>query len=234
MKSAAGAGLVKIQDLINDAKCFEVVRSLRWPEGVLCSHCGNEHVIKFGRDETQEHRQRYRCKSCGRCFDDLTGTIFEGSGPRRTLWNIVSDRVPRRIEHAVPLLPMITTQLISSVLLRHPHIKLAVVFGSLAAGTARPDSDLDLAVADDKPLSADARIALIADLAEELGRPVDLIDLARAGEPLLGQILTHGRRILGSDERYADLLRRHLIDDADFAPYRSRILAERRRAWIDR
>ena len=41
-------------------------------------HCGNEHVIKFGRDETQEHRQRYHCKSCGRYFDDLTGTIFEG------------------------------------------------------------------------------------------------------------------------------------------------------------
>ena len=50
MKSTAGAGLVKIQDLINDAKCFEVVRSLRWPEGVLCPHCGDEHVIKFGRE----------------------------------------------------------------------------------------------------------------------------------------------------------------------------------------
>jgi hypothetical protein len=35
-------------------------------------------------------------------------------------------------------------------------------------------------VADDKPLSADARMALIADLAEHVGRPVDLIDLARA------------------------------------------------------
>ena len=75
---------------------------------------------------------------------------------------------------------MTTTELINSVLLRHPHIKLAVLFGPLAAGTARPDSDLDLAVADDKPLSADARIALIADLAEHVGRPVDLIDLARA------------------------------------------------------
>ncbi len=129
---------------------------------------------------------------------------------------------------------MTTTELISSVLLRHPHIKLAVLFGSLAAGTVRPDSDLDLAVANEQPLSVDARMALIADLAEHVGRPVDLIDLTRAGEPLLGQILTHGRRILGSDERYAQLLRRHLLDDSDFAPYRSRILAERRRAWIDR
>jgi hypothetical protein len=35
----ASTGLVKIQDLINDAKCFEVVRDLRWPEGVRCPHC---------------------------------------------------------------------------------------------------------------------------------------------------------------------------------------------------
>lgn len=81
---------------------------------------------------------------------------------------------------------MTTTELIGSVLLRHPHVKLAVLFGSLAAGAGRPDSDLDLAVADDRPLSADARMALIADLAEHVGRPVDLIDLTRTGEPLLG------------------------------------------------
>lgn len=82
------------------------------------------------------------------------------------------DGVHRRIEHAVPLSQMTTTELIGSVLLRHPHVKLAVLFGSLAGGAARPDSDLDLdlAVADDRPLSADARMALIADLAEHAGR----------------------------------------------------------------
>ncbi|RDE52196.1 MAG: DDE transposase, partial [Candidatus Accumulibacter meliphilus] len=35
--------MVKIQDLINDAKCFEVVRDLRWPAGVRCPHCADEH-----------------------------------------------------------------------------------------------------------------------------------------------------------------------------------------------
>lgn len=121
-----------------------------------------------------------------------------------------------------------------AVLARHPHIDLAILFGSLALDVARPDSDLDLAVAAAAPLSGEARMNLIADLAERFGRPVDLIDLERVGEPLLGQILIHGRRLLGSDERYAQLLRRHLFDNADFAPYRSRILAERRQAWIGR
>ena len=125
-----------------------------------------------------------------------------------------------------------TIDLITAVLTRHPQIELAILFGSLATGNARPDSDLDLAVASAQSLNQESKSALIADLAENLGRPVDLIDLTTVGEPLLGQILRHGRRVLGSDERYARLISRHLFDMADFAPYRSRILAERRRAWI--
>ncbi len=127
---------------------------------------------------------------------------------------------------------MLTTDLILTVLSRHAHIEQAILFGSLATGKATPDSDLDLAVASVVPLSPVTKSALIADLAETLGRPVDLIDLTTVGEPLLGQILQHGRRVLGSDEQYARLLSKHLFDMADFAPYRSRILAERRRAWI--
>ena len=63
IEHSATPEFVTIQDLINDAKCFEVVRKMRWPEDVLCAHCGDQHVIKFGRDETHEGRQRYRCKS---------------------------------------------------------------------------------------------------------------------------------------------------------------------------
>ena len=75
-------------------------------------------------------------------------------------------------------------------------------------------------------------MALIGDLALEIGRPVDLIDLNSVGEPLLGQIVTGGRRLMGSDTHYAELIRKHLYEQADFMPYRSRILAERRRRWI--
>lgn len=117
---------------------------------------------------------------------------------------------------------------------RHPRVELAILFGSMASGTARPDSDIDLAVGSDTPLSQNEKAALIADLAESLGRPVDLIDLGTIGEPLLGQVLRHGRRLIGSDEHFAGLLSRHLFEMADFFPYRSRILTERRQAWIGR
>jgi predicted nucleotidyltransferase len=127
---------------------------------------------------------------------------------------------------------MVEAALVHEVLERHPRLRLAVVFGSVASGKARPDSDLDLAVAADTALVAAEKTALISDLALRLGRSIDLIDLARVGEPLLGQILIHGKRILGSEEVIAELLRRHLFDMADFVPYRNRILAERRQAWI--
>jgi Transposase zinc-ribbon domain len=31
--------MIHIQSLIDDAKCFETVRALRWPDGVRCAGC---------------------------------------------------------------------------------------------------------------------------------------------------------------------------------------------------
>lgn len=118
------------------------------------------------------------------------------------------------------------------VLSQFPTLALALVFGSVALGRPRLDSDLDIAVSAGKPLSANEKMAMIAALAKRTGRPVDLIDLTTVSEPLLGQIIRHGRRLLGSDNSYGRLLSRHLFEQADFMPYRNRILAERRLAWI--
>jgi hypothetical protein len=74
-------------------------------------------------------------------------------------------------------------------------------------------------------------MALIDALARAAERPIDLIDLSTAGEPLLGQILQHGQRLTGADSTFATLVSRHLFDAADFLPYRNRMLRERREAW---
>ena len=113
-----------------------------------------------------------------------------------------------------------------------PGIKLVMLFGSLAAGEGHAGSDLDLAVDAGRRLTVSEKMALISELAGKTGRPVDLVDIHAIGEPLLGQILRHGKRILGSDTHYANLIFRHLLEQADFLPYRNRILAERRQAWI--
>ncbi|WP_242476680.1 transposase [Halochromatium glycolicum] len=70
--------MLKIQTLIDDAKCFETVRTLRWREGVSCVRCGSAAVTKQVRDSRQPERQKYRCRDCGRWLDDLTGTVFAG------------------------------------------------------------------------------------------------------------------------------------------------------------
>lgn len=113
-------------------------------------------------------------------------------------------------------------------------VRLAIVFGSLAKGTQKPGSDLDIAVALDQAMSVQQHIDLIGALALATGRPIDLVDLRTAGEPLLGQIMQHGRRILGSDVLHAQYMTRHVMDAADFMPYQTRILEERRQAWIGR
>ena len=121
---------------------------------------------------------------------------------------------------------------LTEVLSRYPQIRLAILFGSSANATDTAESDLDIAVLADRPLESELKIQIIGELATRFGRPIDLIDLRTAGEPLLGEVLK-GRRILGDDTTYAKLIVRHLFDAADFLPYRNRILAERRARWID-
>lgn len=123
---------------------------------------------------------------------------------------------------------------VAQLLAQRPELELAIVFGSVAAGRQRPNSDLDLAVQAQRPLTVEQRIALVGDLALASGRAIDLIDLRTVGEPLLGQILSQGRRLLGSDEVFAELLRKHLFDAADFLPYAQRLVEQRRQAWIAR
>jgi len=43
-------------------------------------------VARHGRDDSQPHRQRYRCSGCGARFDDLTGTILAGHHQPLRVW----------------------------------------------------------------------------------------------------------------------------------------------------
>jgi len=69
----AVSDLVNLSGLLDDAKCFALVRQHRWPEGARCPVCDSGAVIRDGHDDTQFYRQRYRCKACAGRFDDLTG-----------------------------------------------------------------------------------------------------------------------------------------------------------------
>jgi transposase-like protein len=82
----AAPDLVNLSSLIDDAKCFALVRQQRWPEGVRCPGCGSGAVVRHGCDATQPHRRRYRCKACAGRFDDLTGTALAGHHQPLRVW----------------------------------------------------------------------------------------------------------------------------------------------------
>ena len=113
----------------------------------------------------------------------------------------------------------------------YPQFKLAILFGSQATGGATGESDIDLALLSDAPISSSMKLQLVEQIGARFGRPVDIVDLFFAAEPVLGQVFK-GKRLLGDNATYARLLTRHLINTADFVPLQQRILTERRNAWI--
>jgi transposase-like protein len=78
--------LVTLSSLIDDAKCYALIRQYRWPDGVRCPHCDSPSVARDGRDDTQRHRQRYRCTACRTRFDDLSGTVLAGHHQPLRVW----------------------------------------------------------------------------------------------------------------------------------------------------
>src|SRR5690242_3317874 len=82
----AAIDLVNLSALLDDAKCLAFVRQHRWPEGVRCPCCDSGAVIRDGCDDTQPHRQLYRCKACAGRFDDLTGTVLAGHHQPLRVW----------------------------------------------------------------------------------------------------------------------------------------------------
>ena len=102
--------LVNLPSLIDDARCFELVRQHRWPDGVRCPRCGGAAIARDGRDDVQPHRQRYRCAGCGARFDDLSGTVLAGRHRPLRLWvlclylmglNLSNRQIARELDLAV-------------------------------------------------------------------------------------------------------------------------------------
>lgn len=120
---------------------------------------------------------------------------------------------------------------LSRFLAGYPQFRLAILFGSQATGDITAESDIDLALLSEIPISSSLKLELVEKIGARFGRPVDIVDLYHAAEPILGQVFK-GKRLLGDDATYASLLTKHLINSADFAPLQQRILDERRNAWI--
>jgi len=75
-------------------------------------------------------------------------------------------------------------------------IDSAWIFGSEAAGRARPESDVDVAILFVRAPSAAELVEARAEGAALLDRPLDLVDLDTTSPILAYQVLRHGRLLV--------------------------------------
>jgi len=100
------------------------------------------------------------------------------------------------------------------------------LFGSTAAGRARPESDIDLAVLPEGTISNSQLFEARLQLAEALGQDVDLIDLAQASTVLRKEVLAGGKLVYETDPpRRAEFEMYTLSDYARLNEERSPVLA---------
>lgn len=109
-----------------------------------------------------------------------------------------------------------------------PNLELAMVFGSVAAGDPRPDSDIDVAVYPKRKLSGHQRQKLADQIACAIGRTVDLVDLTDTDGALLRLILRKGKIVFSKQPGIHGLLSERLLGwQEDFEPQLNALLATR-------
>src|SRR4051795_8636914 len=122
--------LVNLASLIDDAKCYELVRQHRWPDGVRCPRCAG---AKVARDDAQRHRQRYRCAACGARFDALPGTVLAGHHQPLRVWvlclyltglNLSNRQIAQELDLSVSDVQAMTEQLRIGLLAQTPAVAL--------------------------------------------------------------------------------------------------------------
>ena len=96
------------------------------------------------------------------------------------------------------------------------------VFGSASTGTARAGSDIDIGFLPRRRCEPYDVFSAGGDLATELGRDVDLVDLSSAPTVMRAEVLRTGRRLSTTDETRADQFEMYtLADYADLNQERS-------------
>ena len=125
--------LINLSALIDDEKCYALVRQQRWPDGVRCPFCCSDAIARDGRDDRQHQRQRNRCKACQSRFDDLSGTVLAGHHQPLRAWvlclyfmglNLSNRQIAKELGLNEGEVQSMTTQLRQGLVAKQPEIRL--------------------------------------------------------------------------------------------------------------
>ena len=82
-----------VHQLFNADQCHAYIHTLRWKDRPLqCPRCQSHNVGPWGAYHYQPGLKRYRCieKDCKRTFNDLTGTLLDGSKRSVMYWMLAT------------------------------------------------------------------------------------------------------------------------------------------------
>jgi len=125
--------LIRLSALLDDAKCFDLIRQHRWPDGVRCPSCDSPHVVRNGWDDARHARQRWLCKGCKARFDDLTGTVLAGHHQPLRVWvlclyfmglNLSNRQIAQELDLNEGDVQAMTSQLRQGLVERQPDVRL--------------------------------------------------------------------------------------------------------------
>ena len=119
---------------------------------------------------------------------------------------------------------------LGAVLASGPSLRLAVLFGSRARGTARAESDADVAILPVGELTLEAELNLAAALSGATGLEIDLVRLDRADPLLAREVARTGVAVLEAQRGElaafrADAISAWLDFDETIAPHRAKFLS---------
>lgn len=90
---------------------------------------------------------------------------------------------------------------IKKILTNNLSPKLIYIFGSMITNRVRNDSDIDIAILTDKQIDEYQLYMISQQLADDLKREVDIVDLKRASTVFKAEILRNGKLIYNSDNQ---------------------------------
>ncbi len=74
---------------LDEDQARELLEAIRWPDGIICPHCGNNEAYKLTPKETGKKHVRkgvYKCRACRKQFTVTVGTVMEHSKIKLVHW----------------------------------------------------------------------------------------------------------------------------------------------------